>query len=700
MLPICMPSPRPSVRRFPRAQGFGLLQVMLLVAVMAGLSTMGYLQWSERTALGSARQERQALAQADRALMAFATVMRRLPCPATARDGLEDCTSPAQKGWLPSATLRLAGADPGVDVGQLRYLVQRQGGENDLTILTDVWRPFEYDDAKKTFSAMRSGSYPTDILTLTDLCQRLDKEQNTSITPTSARVNSTPLRATAYALAHPGNNDADGDGDIFDGANALAAHPNLMEDPARRPLLAQYNDVVLERSYASLLSDFQCAPLLNSINTVALGHDVAGDVAEMQADNIESAKRTIAFSTLAAVMTTLEIAMAIPEGISDGINAAAEFAACAASLGLAVNMCAAAPQHVISAGLTAGVVAANGVAVGLNVKAAILAGTALRLADSAATPDQVCPPPDKSLNNQMLKMAQDEVTAANTALGEVNNTIQDKTTQLNTAKINKTSALNDLNNLVNTNGTPAAKNAHTDLLTAADSWGTKSFEMEMAQAKALQAQQEVDRLPTYNAILANPTAAITRLNNEIAALDSQISANPANKQELENERARKQGELTLAKDPALLTTVRDEAQKKQSDNLAALEVAKTARDTATQAFNTVNASYQTAYANLVAASGSFETVLKELFGPSASSGPSTDAKYLKPVKLQKELDAMIDSRNAAGARVTSANTQLLDVQQRIDNPPACNVTGSAVVPMTPEQAESILIEVDTKGGIR
>lgn len=700
MLPICPPSPRPSVRRFARAQGFGLLQVMLLVAVMAGLSTMGYLQWSERTALGSARQERQALAQADRALMAFATVMHRLPCPATARDGREDCASTAQKGWLPSATLRLAGADPGVDVGQLRYLVQRQGGENDLTMRTDVWQPLEYDDAGEGFFAMRSGGYPPDIFTLTDLCQRLKKGKTAAITTTSARVNASVLRTSAYALAHPGNNDADGDGDIFDGANALAAHPNLMEDPARRPLLAQYNDVVLERSYASLLSDLQCAPLLNSINTVALGHDVAGDVAEMQADNIESAKRTIAFSTLAAVMTTLEIAMAIPEGISDGINAAAEFAACAASLGLAVNMCAAAPQHVVSAGLTAGVVTANGVAVGLNVKAAILAGTALRLADSAATPDQICPPPDKSLNNQMLKMAQDEVTAANTALSEVNNTIQDKTAQLNTAKNDKTSALNDLNNLVNANGTAPAKNAQTALLTAADSWGTKSFDMELTKAKALQAQQEVDRLPSYNAILADPAAAITRLNSEIATLDSQINANPPNKQELENERARKRGELTLAQDPALLTTVRDEAQKKQSDNLAALEVAKTARDTATQAFNTVNASYQTAYANLVAASGSFETVLKELFGPSASSGPSTDAKYLKPVKLQKELDAMIDSRNAAGARVTSANTQLLDVQQRIDNPPACNVTGSAVVPMTPEQAESILIEVDTKGGIR
>ena len=149
------------------ARGFGMLQVLLLIAAMAGLATIGYLQWRERSAIDSSRQERQALAQADQAIVAYATVANRLPCPDMDRDGEEDCgVVTNQKGWLPSVTLRLAGADPGVDVGQLRYLVQRGAGENNLSALTDSWRPLEYDGT--TFAAMRSTGYPSNILTLTD----------------------------------------------------------------------------------------------------------------------------------------------------------------------------------------------------------------------------------------------------------------------------------------------------------------------------------------------------------------------------------------------------------------------------------------------------------------------------------------------------------------------------------------------------
>lgn len=90
------------------------------------------------------------------------------------RDGLEDCAVLTdQKGWLPSATLRLAGADPGVDVGQLRYLVQRGADANNLTVRTDAWRPLQYDEDGQTFFAMRAGGYPNDILTLTDFCPAL-----------------------------------------------------------------------------------------------------------------------------------------------------------------------------------------------------------------------------------------------------------------------------------------------------------------------------------------------------------------------------------------------------------------------------------------------------------------------------------------------------------------------------------------------
>ena len=73
---------------------------------------------------------------------------------------------------------------------------------------------------------------------------------------------------------------------------------------------------------------------------------------------------------------------------------------------------------------------------------------------------------------------------------------------------------------------------------------------------------------------------------------------------------------------------------------------------------------------------------------------------MKPVKLQKELDALKDRLIAAQTRETNAQNQLNRIQEMVNNPAACNVTGSAVIPMTPAQAEAILIDVDRKGGTR
>lgn len=727
------PTPRPTARR---ARGFGLLQVLLLIAVMAGLASMGYLQWRARTVVDSSRQERQALTQADKAIIAFATVANRLPCPDTNRDGLEDCGAAAdQKGWLPSATLRLAGVDPGVDVGQLRYLVQRGAGANSLTVLTDAWRPLGYDDAGQTFFAVRGGAYPTDILTLTDLCQRLETARTTPLGPAMAQVNAAPARTVAYALAHPGTSDADGDGDLFDGANSnAAANANQMEDPARRPLLALYNDLVLERTFASLQSDLQCQPLIDSINTVALGHDVADQVADMRADNIESARRAVAFSSLAAIMTALEIVLAVAEGISDAGNAAVDWAACAASLGLAVNFCAAAPQHTAAIALAGGVVYANIAAVALNAVAAGIAGTALTLADDTATAADVCPPMDQTLLNQMLASAQAELTNATNARIAVQAEITNKTIELNAAIAARDTAIAALRNVIRGPGASSQIDGLVDpLLTATGSWGEASYSRDVAQSRVTQATRERDlwsaEVTKYNGMLADLPGTIVRLTNEIAVLDAQIATNPPNKTDLENQRAGKAAELRMAQNPALLTSARDKA-------VASLATAQGVLDTATATYNaavlslsTAQTSYQTAYANLVNGAGryaiynaggsvighrcttgcvsgdvnilgAFQGALDDLVGSAASSTPSVDAKYLKPVKIQKELDALNAKLAAAQTRETNAQNQLNQIQEMVNNPAACNVTGSAVIPMTPEQAEAILIDVDRKGGTR
>ena len=113
----------PTLKARRRQRGLGLLEVLLFIAIVGGLALVGYLEWRERSALQSSRQERASLSQADTAVITFATVMQRLPCPDTDRDGLEDCAAGAQKGWLPSVSLKLAGADAGVGVRHHRVVV-------------------------------------------------------------------------------------------------------------------------------------------------------------------------------------------------------------------------------------------------------------------------------------------------------------------------------------------------------------------------------------------------------------------------------------------------------------------------------------------------------------------------------------------------------------------------------------------------
>lgn len=761
------------------ARGFGLLQVLLLVAVMSGLATVGYLQWRERAVIESSRQERQVLAQADQALIAYATVNNRLPCPDIDRDGVEDCGSLTdQKGWLPSVTLRLAGADPGVDVGQLRYMVQRGAGDNNLTTLTDSWRPLEYDDAGTTFSNMRDAGYPSDILTLTDLCQRIDTARSTTVSADLARVNATPVRSVAYALAHPGINDADGDGDLFDGANSnVAANANLMEDPARRPLLAAYNDIVLERSFTSLLAAFQCQPLIDSINAVSLGEDIVSQVADMKADNIESARRAVAFSTLAAIMTSLEIALAVAEGISDAGNAAFEWVTCAASLGLAVNACAAAPQHTVAIGLAGGVVYANIAAVALNATAAGIAGTALTLADSSATAAQICPPRDQSLINQMLASAKTERDNAVNARVAVDAEIVNKTNERDAAITARDNTVASLRALLRGNGASSQIDNRVDpLLNAAMSWGNYSYAYEAAVANVSRATEArdtwADKVAGYDAMLTDSAGSLARLNadiatldaqiaatspsdterlnllrgqrsgkeaeirmlesipqmqtliSEIAALDAQIATNPPNKADLEKERARKARELQAN----LFRAARADAASSLASAQATLDTAIADRNAASTSFGQAQTQYQSAYGSLAGAgryaiydgsgnvigyrctsgcaqgdvdiSNDLNNLLWNLFGFPGNSAPSTDATYLKPLKLQKELDALAKKRAAAAERETKAQAQVTQMQAMVDNPAACNTTGSAVVPMTPAQAQTLLENVDRKGGTR
>lgn len=743
-------------RRAPcRQRGFGLLQVLLLIAVLTGLASMGYLQWRERSAVNSSRQERQALAQADRAVATFATVMRRLPCPDIDRDGLEDCGNGAQAGWLPSLSLRLAGADAGVDVGQLRYLVQRGGGANDLTVLDDAWRPLEYDTSGKTFVSMRSttampgGSYQANILTLTDFCQRLDDGRRATYAPGMAEVRSTPVRTVAYALAHPGVGDADGNGSVFDGVNASSG--NAMEDPARRPFLAQYNDIVLERSFPSLLEALHCSPLIDSINTVALANDVVEQVDDLRSGNIDSAKQAIIFAALGAALTGVDTAMTMAGGISDAGNAGVDWAICAASLGFAVNACAAGAIHTSAAVAAGAMMYLNFASVAANITTAAMAANVLVLADSSQDPTKLTCPVTGIDMTETLAKAKQAVTDAQAALADLDQKIAAKQQELNGAIVVRDNAIGALRTAVRAGHALSGIDGRVDtLMAAATSWGDAWYAEQAAiilidgvevdadgdgqtetykgyQEAVTQAQQQV---ALYADMVANRTAKVTQLNADIAALDAQIKATTdvAAKEALQKSRLEKTSQLTLLNDPVALQKQYDDAVSTLNTAQAALTSAENARTQAQANRATAQASYQSAYNSLrnagryslnsitgtvenigctggcavgdVLTGASIQNALADLFGGN-SSAPDPNGKYLKPIRLQKELDGLKAQRASAVKRVDDLQKNYDTLKALPKDPmPPCNVSGTGVTPMPPSMALDILILVDEKGGTR
>lgn len=716
-----------------RSAGFGLLQVLLLISVMAGLAAIAYLQWRERSAVESSKQERQALASADRALEAFVTVRNRLPCPDSNRDGSEDCGSGEQKGWLPTVTLGLAGADAGVSVGQLRYLVQRGTGDNDLTLLTDSWRPLAYDDGDATYTAMRDaapiGEYTANVLTLTDFCQRLEAGRTKPYAVGMAGVNSSPVRTTAYALAHPGNGDANGNASLFDGANAPA--DSMVEDPLRRSLLAQYDDMVLERSHISLLTSLHCYPLIDSTNSIALAVDVIEQVHGMREENIQDATQAIVFAALGAAMTAVETTATVLEGISDFGNSAADFALCAASLGFAVNACAAGGIHVAAGSMAGAGIALNAASLAANIAAAAMAGQAMALADGSYDLSQVCPVVDLSV---ALAAAEKEVNDAGAARKKAEDAVTSKSKELAEAKTARDTALSSLRGNVRNGAASTSIDSRVDsLMSAADGWSTSKYEVDMVNQQITLYQDSVTnwskQVNDYQDMKDNKVALLKQLDSDIAALDAQIAAatTAEAKAPLLEARGQKASQRILLNDAVALQTELDKAIVERDKARTNLNTSLASRTAANINFNSAQAAYESAHGFLYNAgrysrydatnapialgciggcqAGDVDTAanvrasIESLFGTSSIS-PNPDAVYLLPVKLKKQLDALEAELAAARTRETNVKNLQQELVAQTSSPPSCVISSGSVTPMPVARALEILLRSDQKGGMR
>jgi hypothetical protein len=238
-----------------------LLTVALLLLLVSGIlaATVGHL----RAGLPGeeiAAAQRLALARADEAILGFASIFHRLPCPAETPNGAENCA--LAKGYLPGA-IALDAMLYTPNTLAMRYMVYRNAATGDLagnapiTVADGSSRSLPSDKYDPTPEKESSFNARNGL----DMCETMrlaykDRETNPA-TYAHYRRGSASV-SVAYGLALPGAGDKSDNGSLFDGANA--GNDPEMEAPDRGHGFS-YDDFVFTRDFPSLMSAFGCMPV-------------------------------------------------------------------------------------------------------------------------------------------------------------------------------------------------------------------------------------------------------------------------------------------------------------------------------------------------------------------------------------------------------------------------------------------------------
>ena len=563
--------------------GFGLLNMMLLVFVLSGLVVAGTIAIRAKSPSLAAQNQTAILSEADKAVVTFATLNNRLPCPGSTRDGLEDCSYAGQIGWLPYRSLGLENAGNKLGAGQLRYLVQR--ASIDLSVANDYWQPIK-SDSSGAYSATRT--FATVNIGLPDLCAKLSTGDGITLQPTHAQAASVAPRALAYALVHPGSKDEDGDGNLFDAENAMAG--NSVAPSERETKVSVYDDRVFEKKYSDLLQQLHCQQLNTSINLVSLAAEAVDEVHAQAIVNTASGSVLTAISTVKATILAVKTIKAVASmatsigyastsaGLLAGAIAGCIFIVGCAELPHAIASVVAAAVSVVAStamAVATGVAATlNFVSAGLSLSAAIVAGvsTEVKFDISAAV-------------TQSLTVKNSATASAITAYSDWQSAISKETNLYNDFVSNQNNIFAKVRAAIvttNVKGVPAGTQNVNSLdfmasgvYTAASNWNTAESNFldaseaytnavnaksggqagtnsnSTAATDAIQKIIDAETDPVKKQAMVDAKTALTngaanasnnaqqvsQINAQIAKLDTQIATNPTNVTELQTLRA-------------------------------------------------------------------------------------------------------------------------------------------------------------------
>ncbi|HVI26114.1 MAG TPA: type II secretion system protein [Xanthomonadaceae bacterium] len=304
-----------------RQRGFSLVELAVALAIL-GLVAVVLVKFLGASA--ERRREvvgRDLLTRADDALLAFAMVHSRLPCPASDTGGDEDCAG-AQVGRLPWRTLGL----PDARARLVRYGVQRRPSADpradaDLAVAKDRFRPLV------VVAGLTATEYPLGVVNGLDLCWALRSARLAA--PDAGFLHVTRPQAptsldanVAYALALPRGTDG------FTGRQATSA-PSF--DSPRRLSDSAFHDRVVAVGADQLWGRMRCGDHLSGAGHAHFNAAVASavmqqslidykkqlEIAQQLADaNVDSGAAAILSGTAAVAGAGGGIADTVSEGLA------------------------------------------------------------------------------------------------------------------------------------------------------------------------------------------------------------------------------------------------------------------------------------------------------------------------------------------------------------------------------------------------
>ena len=251
-----------------RMRGFSLLELAMVLVILGTVGILLVRWYGTSQAQKTVEYRRDILERADDALLAFASIQHRLPCPAVPtdssgvadNDGMENCAQANGYGRLPWKTLGL----PDAAAGQLAYgVLRRQNGADkrtdaDLTRLLDRAHPIEVLGGGIATTTELGNVNGLDFCHALRVGMRQPLDSNQLHTRRHDDIPSSSGNI-AYAIAATGPSGA---------ADNINGRSPAFESP-RRPTSGDYHEQVRAVGLDQLWSRLRCA---DAVATVTYAH--------------------------------------------------------------------------------------------------------------------------------------------------------------------------------------------------------------------------------------------------------------------------------------------------------------------------------------------------------------------------------------------------------------------------------------------